>query len=175
MDSTLIAQLLRQHTDDNAWEKEAQLKRSLMPSEFQQAVTPMDFKVNASPPIQGMQNGQPDYGFGNRYNSNMPKDTGFYGLVARPDGVNVSTELSINNGHGEIPSMVPGLTPNELQSLLTAKEDQQFPESVYRKAESYSNFRRLLGKSPFAGINDQPQLLPSRNGTLISDLLRGGS
>ena len=164
-----LSDLLRQQNEDNTYNKQAKMKRSFAPSNYEQSITPMDFSANANPTMLGMQNGHPDYGFGNRYNSNMPKGTGFYGLVARPDGVNVSTELSVNNGHGEIPSMVPGLTPNELQSILTAKENQQFPESVYRKAEQHANLRRLQGQSPFAGINDKQTLLPRRNGTLMQD------
>jgi hypothetical protein len=164
-----FADWLRQQTEDNAWEKKAKLKQSLMPSEFQQAATPMTFSVNANPTMLGMQNGQPDYGYGNRYESNQPKGLGYFGEVPRPDGVGISGELGVDFGQGDVPSMTPNLTANELQSILTAKEGQKYPESVYRKAESHANLRRLQGRSPFAGINDKQTLLPSRTGTLLQD------
>lgn len=163
--------LLQGQNEEDAYDRLAAMRQSYMPSQFQQAATPMNFRVNANPMVRGMQNGQPNYGYGNRYNSKMPKGTGYYGEVARPEG-GFSGELSVDTGYGDIPSMVPGLTPNEMQSVLTAGEGQRFPESVYRKASSHAAFRKLNGLAAFAGINDQPSLLPSRSGTLMADLYR---
>jgi len=163
-----LADLLRQQNQNNDWEKDSRLKWSLMPNDFKQATTPMDFNVNANPTMLGMQNGQPNYGYGNRYKSNQPKGLGYYGEVRRPEG-GYSTELGVSFGQGDVPAMVPDLTSNELQSLLTAKEGQKFPDSVYQKAKSHANWRKLQGLSPFAGINDQQTLLPRRNGMLIQD------
>ena len=163
-----LSDLLRQQNEDNTYNKQAKMKRSFAPSNYEQSITPMNFSANANPTMLGMQNGQPDYGYGNRYESNQPKGLGYYGEVRRPEG-GYSTELGISFGHGDVPAMVPGLTPNELQSLLTAKEGQKFPDSVYRKAKSHENWRKLQGLSPFAGINDQQTLLPRRNGMLIQD------
>lgn len=162
--------MLQGQTEDNAYNRLAAMRQSYMPNQFQQAATPMNYRVNANPTVQGMQNGRPNYGYGNRYNSNMPKGTGYYGEVARPEG-GYSGELSVDTGYGDIPSMVPGLTPDELQNIMTAGEGQQFNPSVYRKAASHAAFRQLNGLPSFASINDQPSLLPSRSGTMLSDLM----
>ena len=301
-----LYELLQGQNEDDAYNRLAAMRQSYMPSQFQQAATPMNYRVNANPMVRGMQNGQPNYGYGNRYSaptadltkgkygvetrplyfsekqyfkknphvggmaaddnaviinpystlndrerqaivmnesarvhmrtgniapptfditpeqqtafksysSNLndikqtiaarvlsgdpsalnktsaqidyanqlknymagpnipqPKGTGYYGEVARPEG-GFSGELSVDTGYGDIPSMVPGLTPNEMQSVLTAGEGQQFPESVYRKASSHAAFRKLNGLAAFAGLNDQPSLLPSRSGTMMADLYR---
>ena len=164
-----LADLLRNNNENNAWDKQASMKRSYAPSNYEQSITPMNFSANANPEMLGMQNGQPNYGYGNRYESNQPKGLGYYGEVPRPDGVGISGELGVDFGRGDVPSMVPNLTANELQSILTAQEGQQYPESVYRKAEQHANLRRLQGQSPFAGINDQQTLLPRRYGSLLQD------
>jgi len=163
-----LSDLLRQQNEDNTYNKQAKMNRSFAPSNYEQSITPMSFNVNANPTMLGMQNGQPNYGYGNRYGSNQPKGLGYYGEIQRPDG-GYSTELSVDVGGGDIPALVPGLSPNELQSILTAKDGEKFPESVYRKAEQHANLRRLQGQSPFAGINDKQTLLPRRNGTLMQD------
>ena len=132
-----------------------------------------DLKVNATPPIRGMRNGMPDYGYGDRHeepNSTTPvrpKGAGYFGEVARPDG-KVSTELTSNFGKGEIPNIVPGLTRSELTNMV----DNKFTPETDAKAKSYAAFRQLNGQSPFAGVNDPPQLLPAANGKekMISDI-----
>ena len=165
-----LSDLLRQQNEDNIYNKQAKMKRSFAPSNYEQSITPMTFSANPNPTMLGMQNGQPNYGYGNRYESNQPKGLGYFGEVPRPDGVGISGELGVGFGQGDVPSMTPNLTANELQSILTAQEGQQYPESVYRKAEQHANLRRLQGQSPFAGINDKQTLLPRRNGTLMQDI-----
>jgi hypothetical protein len=124
-----------------------------------------------------LRNGFPDYGYGDRYqspndpNPPRPKGRGFYGEVKRPDG-GISTELGVDTGRGEIPAMVPGMTRNEMNSVLSARDGQAFPDSVYQKADSYAAFRLLNGKSPFAGVNDKQELMPVDNDPNVSNALR---
>jgi hypothetical protein len=107
----------------------------------QQAPRPL-----ASPPANG---------FGNRPDG-TPKGTGYLGVLKRPDG-NVSTELSIgvpiNGKEMDIPTLVPGLTKEEVNWLLTTPEDQiakKLPESIRRKAVAHAEQRLAAGQSPFA-------------------------
>jgi len=119
------------------------------------------------PAIIGMQNGQPNYGYGNRYESNQPKGLGYYGELQRPDG-GYSTELSVDVGGGDIPALVPGLSPQEMSAVLSAKDGEKFPSSVYDKAASYAAFRKLNGQSPWAGINDSRELAPDLRDKMVS-------
>lgn len=131
---------------------------------------------NPSPKPQGIFNGLPDYGYGNRYqapgdtNPARPKGTGFYGEIKRPDG-GYSTELSTDTGRGEEPTLVPGLTAGEVRSVVSAKDGEAFPDSVYKKADSHAAFRQLNGRSPFAGINDKQELLPVDHDNIVSNAL----
>jgi hypothetical protein len=125
---------------------------------------------NLDPAIIGMQNGQPDYGYGNRYQSNQPKGVGYYGELQRPDGGH-STELSVDVGRGDIPAMVPGLSTAEMSALLSAKDGEKFPNSVYDKAASHAAFRELNGQSPWAGINDSRELAPDLRDKMVSQAM----
>ncbi len=145
----------------------------------EQAVNPQPlFKVNENPPLKGIQNGMPDYGYGNRYkeptdtNPDRPKGPGFYGEIRRPNDPNISGELGVSNRtQGEHPSMVPGLTPSELDTMLATPEGKPIPNSVYDKADSYAAFRQLNGQSPWAGVNDKQELTPTNNETIVSQEL----
>lgn len=126
--------------------------------------------------IKGLLNGMPDYGYGLRYqeksdkNPKRPKAQGFFGEIKRPDG-GISTELSVNVGDGEIPAIVPTLNYDELQAVISAKDGDKFPNSVYKKAAGHAALRKLYGKSPFSGINDKAQLLPSKKPSTIDDIV----
>lgn len=99
----------------------------------------------------------------------QPKGVGYYGEVARPDS-GYSTEIGIGtNAYGEIPTMVPGLSENQLVNLLTMGEEDRVPDDIAKKAISHAAWRKLQGQSPWAGINDQQTLLPRKNGSLLSD------
>jgi len=85
------------------------------------------------------------------------KGMGFLGVMKRPDG-NVSTEISVGVEIGgkeiEIPTMVPGLTKDELNYLLnnpTNSEDfgKNMPRSIIQKAVDHARARIAEGKSPF--------------------------
>jgi hypothetical protein len=138
---------------------------------------------NPDPAIVGMQNGQPDYGYGNRWDESTkaytgpPKGVGYYGELQRPDG-NISGELGMGRqagAHNEIPTMVPGLSPQEMSVMLSTPEGQRYPDSVRNsirdKAESHAAFRELNGQSPWAGINDSKELAPDLREKMISQAM----
>jgi hypothetical protein len=123
----------------------------------------------------GMSAGMPDYGYGNRYQESQvqdplrPKGLGYFGEVSRPDG-GYSTEIGIGtDAYGEIPTMVPNLSENQLANLMTMGEEDRVPDDIAKKAISHAAWRKLQGQSPWSGVNDKQTLLPRRNGSLISD------
>jgi len=84
-----------------------------------------------------------------------PKGLGFLGELKRPDG-KVSTEISIGvNLDGreiEIPSLVPTLTKQEVNHLLSGGQPN---DVIVRKAMDYARYRIAKGKSPFAQQGEQ--------------------
>lgn len=89
------------------------------------------------------------------------KGTGWLGVRSRPDG-SVSSELSIgveiNGEEVDIPTMVPGLTPEEMRWLMTTPLEQQaqnMPQTILRKAVAHAMHRMANGKSPFAQEGDR--------------------
>ena len=124
--------------------------------------------VQTVPEPIGMRKGRTDYGYGNRWDSDIPKQRGYYGEVRRPDG-GLSGEISIGTDLGEIPTMVPGLTEAELRHLVTMDLDTgDIPESIIRKAINHAKMRRLQGLDPFATSNDAIEPLP-RDYKLLSE------
>lgn len=84
------------------------------------------------------------------------KGMGWLGLRQRPDG-GVSSEVSVDVGSGDIPAMVPGLTQEEMQFLMTTPPDQMrghWPQTILRKAADWANMRRAAGQSPFRGPDE---------------------
>jgi len=85
------------------------------------------------------------------------KGMGWLGLRQRPDG-NVSSEISMDFGHGDIPTMVPGLTPQEANWLLTTPVEQAahtIPKSIRDKAIAWAKLRSSRGLSPFRQPGEQ--------------------
>jgi len=86
------------------------------------------------------------------------KGPGFLGALQRPDG-RKSTEYSIGvNMDGqetEIPSLVPGLTKEEIDLLLSNTDPKQIPQTIVDKAVAHARKRMAQGKSPFARTEDQ--------------------
>jgi len=97
-----------------------------------------------------------------------PKGNGYFGVVKRPDG-NISTELSVGVNLGgkevEIPTMVPTLTAQELQQLLSAPDGQMPPESIIQKAVEFARQRQTKGLPYFAAPDEQAAPLPNGYGT----------
>ncbi len=85
------------------------------------------------------------------------KGRGYLGPFNRPDG-GVSTELSIGvNMDGEeteIPTLVPGLTQEEIDLLLTIDDPKKIPQTIIDKAIDHARKRRSAGKNLFAQRED---------------------
>lgn len=90
---------------------------------------------------------------------------GYLGAMERPDGT-VSTEISagfeINGKEMDIPLMVPGLTKEEIDYLLTADiqgEDffKNMPDSIPDKAIEHAKKRMKEGKSVFYQDGEETQ------------------
>jgi hypothetical protein len=129
-----------------------------------------DSLTQSNPEIKGIFNGFPDYGYGVRYkneldkNPDRPKAQGFFGEIRKGKNNNVfSTEISIGTDFGEIPLIVPTLTRDELNTLMSLNlSKDKIPEEIIKKAINHASWRKLNGESPFAGINDKILPLPER-------------
>jgi hypothetical protein len=90
---------------------------------------------------------QPDYG--DRVDGTK-KGKGFLGEIKTPDG-QIMTEYSIGidwgDGEQEIPTIVPGLSPEEIHYL--ARGGDPTP-AIIDKAVSHAQQRLRMGLSPFA-------------------------
>ena len=99
-----------------------------------------------------------------RHDGSGVKGKGFLGELATPRG-ETATEYSIgvdiNGSPMEIPSIVPTLNPQELQSVLGGN----ISDDVHRKALAHALMRINQGKSPFASANDS-RLPPTLSGLL---------
>jgi hypothetical protein len=73
------------------------------------------------------------------------KGRGHLGPVHRPDG-GVSTELSASADGMQFPLVVPTLTQEELQYLMSG---QPLPSALVQKAVAYAQMRMRAGLSPF--------------------------
>jgi hypothetical protein len=93
------------------------------------------------------------------------KGNGFLGPLQRPDG-RVSSEISIGvNVDGremDIPTLVPTLTPQERQWLLTNdnSDPRAIPQPIVDKAVAHARKRLASGLSPFAD-GGQPGRVPA--------------
>lgn len=94
------------------------------------------------------------------------KGTGYLGELKRPDG-NVMTEYTIGvNIAGKemnIPSVVPTLSEDEKNTLLTLKDGEKVPESIVQKAVDHAKKRMAEGLSVY---HDTPEPLTSKAGAV---------
>lgn len=106
---------------------------------------------------------EPDYGYGQRWNSTDPKGLGFFGNFVMPPQPGrepgVMGELSIDepiDGHNvQMPSLVPTLTHDEVVQLLNHQEGQPIPDAIRAKAIAFAR-QRLAGQlPPFARTGEQ--------------------
>jgi hypothetical protein len=94
------------------------------------------------------------------------KGTGYLGELQRPDG-KVSTEISVDvNIDGRkvaIPTLVPTLTHQEVNQLLSMKDGdaKAIPKPIIDKAVAFAKQRMAVGKSPFADASESPRGKPS--------------
>jgi hypothetical protein len=91
------------------------------------------------------------------------KGSGFFGPIQHSSGRG-ATELGIESGppasfnytprgYMNYPSMVPTLSREELATMMSGNEN--WPESIYRKAATHARERLAQGKSPFAQTGEQ--------------------
>ena len=110
-----------------------------------------------------------DYGYGNRPDKTK-KGLGYFGELERPDGTGVMTEYSIGVPiHGkemDIPTLVPTLTPEEVQHILNIKEGERIPRSIVNKAIDHAHKRIKEDKPVFATEKD----LYADGGSVVGDL-----
>ncbi|WP_027178764.1 hypothetical protein [Maridesulfovibrio bastinii] len=97
------------------------------------------------------------YNFGNRVDGTK-KGLGYFGPLKTPDG-KVATELSIgvdfDGREVEIPSIVPTLTRDEINHLISGGD---VTDEIAKKAIDYAKQRMKQGKSPFAEDGEQGSL-----------------
>jgi hypothetical protein len=78
------------------------------------------------------------------------KGKGYFGKLPTGDGF--ATEISMTDDSGRsFPALVPTLTQDEVNSLLRGND---VTDDMYRKAESFANYRQSQGMSPFASQNE---------------------
>ncbi len=88
-----------------------------------------------------------DYGF--RHNSSQPKGEGWLGNVS-PVPRNPITEWSVNVDGRNIPTLVPGLTKEQVQRIvLDASGSKQNLDDVIDKAVKFADDRAQLGYKPY--------------------------
>lgn len=98
--------------------------------------------------------GNPSENFGNRFNSNQPKQNGFLG-VFRVGGTAVSENsigVQINGKETQIPTLVPGLTKEEVSSVIDnalSGGKLPLPPEVVAKAVAHAKERIAQGMDPF--------------------------
>jgi hypothetical protein len=106
----------------------------------------------------GIKMGEASTEYGNRPDG-TPKGRGFLGPLKRPDG-DVMTEYSvgveIDGKEMDIPTIVPTLTKDEVQKLLTLGKDEKIPESIIDKAVAHAKMRLKDGKPVFATDTEAP-------------------
>lgn len=93
----------------------------------------------------------------------LPKGKGFMGNISGKP-LDKMTELSsafeYNGKLVPHPLVVPTLLPEELTLLKNLKENEQIPESIYRKAQDYARMRIERGLSPFADSSELRYPIP---------------
>jgi len=108
--------------------------------------------------IEGMRKAIREDGYSNRPDGTK-KGNGWLGPIKRPDG-SVSTEISVgvdvNGKYMDIPTMVPGLTKEELDYLINTPVDDPnylrgpLSDKIIDKAVAHAEKMIAQGKSPFA-------------------------
>lgn len=88
------------------------------------------------------------------------KGMGFLGLLKNARG-GVSSELAVTvNLDGkdiDIPTLVPTLTRQEVETMLNLPQGQPVPREIIDKAVEFARPRVAAGKSPFAGPDESPK------------------
>ena len=90
--------------------------------------------------------------YGNRETGDA-KDTGALGEIRMPNGRDVMTEYSINVDGREMPSIVEGMHPADVNYI---RETGSVPQDAVATAVRSANKREASGQSPFWNRKDQP-------------------
>lgn len=96
------------------------------------------------------------FGYGQRWNeasgkldSPQSKGIGFYGPLEIAPG-NIASEYSGDSEIGQYPNVAPGMTPQQIGTvLMAARMEQPVPRSEAQFAENAARQRIAQGKSPF--------------------------
>lgn len=96
--------------------------------------------------------GHPDWG--TRFGSGEPKSTGWLGTFRTPDGgvtSEYSTGVEIDGKETEIPTLVPGLSQQQIDRMVNdiIPNQKKVPEDILRIAEAHAREQIAAGKSPF--------------------------
>lgn len=91
--------------------------------------------------------------YGNR-ETGEAKDTGALGEIRMPNGRDVMTEYSINVDGREIPSIVEGMHPADVNYI---RETGSVPRDAVATAVRSANKREASGQSPFWNRKDRPR------------------
>lgn len=114
---------------------------------------PVPGAAQAIPPVNGV-----DKSTWDKREDGSTKGTGFLGVLKRPDG-GVSTEISvgvnINGKEMEIPTLVPTLTKQEVDYLLSGGRPT---DAIVQKAAEFAKGRIAEGKSVFASDAESKQM-----------------
>jgi len=99
----------------------------------------------------------PDYGYGKRQDGTN-KGKGYFGELPNPNG-GISTELSVTVGdkgnEKSIPLIVPTLTKDELDTIISIRPGDKLPSNLVDKAITHAKVRESQGKSPYASIGEK--------------------
>ena len=90
------------------------------------------------------------------------KGPGFLGVYKNPKGQNVteySVGIEIDGKEMDVPSLVPGLSPEQISSIVNTG---QIPESAMNVIEDHARSRISEGKSVFADDSDYEKFMTSK-------------
>lgn len=120
---------------------------------------PVSGLIDKQEPIKKAEGGEVDYDeiyefrdYGTR-ETGEPKDTGALGEIRMPNGRDVMTEYAINVDGREMPSIVEGMHPADVNYI---RETGSVPQDAVATAVRSANKREASGQSPFWNRKDQP-------------------
>ena len=138
----------------------SQYSNTLYPQTDAQAASPAEETIPQPLPLD-----QVDQTSWGKREDGSSKGTGFLGVLPRPDG-GVSTEISVGVEVGgkemDVPTLVPTLTPKEVNYLLNTdensflKDNSDMANTIIQKATDFAKQRIAQGKSVWAQPDEGP-------------------
>lgn len=107
--------------------------------------------------------------YGLRNDGKTKKGTGYFGALKTKSGKDMteySIGVNIDGKEIDIPTLVPLLTPEEVQFLLT--EPKKIPGGIIQKAVEHAKQRISKGLSPFAENTDS-KYSPDMNSIILEN------